>query len=180
MVGIKGSKDESLASQQKSLMDVEKTIIVLSWFVMASLALAIARQLSEQQELIAFPSSFGGLSYNRPGSNKPLLEQFENQEPDSYGNVKGVDDKTEVSSGNPAAAQITNLHDPYSLLADVLPTKRTNGTLTAKTCYQKDFLAQSNKTGNYLQRTNNFVHSAPDNCSAPLTEMVDSFYGMRV
>jgi len=170
------SRDESLGSQQKDRMDTEKTITVLSWFVMATLALAIARQLSEQKELVAFPSSAGGLSYNRPGWNKPLLERFENPDFDNYGNVKGTADKVEMSSGNPADAQITNMHQPYSLLADVLPVKRTDGTLTAKTCYQKDFLAQSNKTGNYLQRTNNFVHAEPDNCSAPLTEMVDSFY----
>jgi hypothetical protein len=172
MAGIMGNR-QSLSSQQ---MDTEKMISALSWFVMATLALAIARQLSEQKQLVEFPSSAGGLSYNRPGWNKPLLERFENQEPDYYGSVKGVDDKVEVSSGNPADASITNMHQPYSLLGDVLPVKRTDGTLTAKTCYQKDFLAQSNKTGNYLQRTNNFVHAEPDNCSAPLTEMVDSFY----
>ena len=65
---------------------------------------------------------------------------------------------------------------PYKLLADVLPEKKTEGTLTAQTCYQTDFLAQTEKTGNYIQRTNNFRHGTPDNCSAPLTEMVDSFY----
>ena len=142
---------------------------------MATLALAIARQLSEQKELLDFPSRYGGLSYNQPGWNKTLLERFENPS-----DITGVDDKTEISSGNPAPAQVTNMHDPYSLIADVLPVKRTPGTLTANTCYQKDFLAKSNKTGNFIQRTNNYVNAAPDNCSAPLTVMVDSFYGMRV
>lgn len=72
---------------------------------------------------------------------------------------------------NPAQANA-----PYKLLADVLPTKKTSGTLTAQTCYQSDFLAQTEKVGNYIQRTNNFRHGTPDNCSAPLTEMVNSFY----
>lgn len=72
---------------------------------------------------------------------------------------------------NPAQANA-----PYKLLADVLPEKKTDGTLTAQTCYQSDFLAQTEKVGNYIQRTNNFRHGTPDNCSAPLTEMVNSFY----
>ena len=49
---------------------------------------------------------------------------------------------------------------------------RQLGTLTAQSCFEKDFMAQSSKTGNFIQRTNNFRHEEPDNCSAPLTEFV--------
>jgi DNA-binding transcriptional LysR family regulator len=73
-------------------------------------------------------------------------------------------------------ASLDNPRQPYALLNGVLPEKLDKGTLTAKTCYDKDFIEQSNKVGNYIQRTNNFRHAAPDNCSAPLTEMVNSFY----
>jgi len=160
-------------------MDTQKTITVLGWFVMATLALAIARQLSEQHELYELPSKSQGLSYNRPGWNKPLLERFQDQI--QVQEEIGVNDKTELSSsGNPASASLLLPTEPYSLLADIFPVKRTKGTLTAKTCFQKDFLAQTEKTGNFIQRTNNFTHAGPDNCSSPLTEFVDSFYGMRV
>jgi hypothetical protein len=159
-------------------MNAEKTVIVLSWFVMATLALAIARQLSEQYELNIFPSRYGAPSYNRQGWNKSLWEGFES----SYDGVKGVDDKTEVSSGNPADASLSNMRAPYSLLTGVLPVKPENQVtdLTAKGCYEKDFMSKTDKTGNYIQRTNNYKHDEPDNCSMPLTEMVGAFYGSRV
>jgi hypothetical protein len=64
----------------------------------------------------------------------------------------------------------------YVLLADLPPAKKGDNTLTAQTCYQTDFLAQTGKTGNYLQRTNNFRHGTPDNCSAPRTELVNAIY----
>lgn len=69
-----------------------------------------------------------------------------------------------------------NANTPYVLLADVPPAKKGDNTLTAETCYQADFLAQTEKTGNYLQRTNNFRHGRPDNCSAPRTELVNAIY----
>lgn len=152
-------------------MNTEKTITVLSWFVMATLALAIARQLSEQHELNVFPTSYGAPSYNRQGWNKSLWEGFT----DSYDGVKGVDDATEVSSGNPADSSLANMRTPYSLLSGVPSEGRISG-LTAKSCYEKDFMSKTNKTGNFLQRTNNFKHNGPDSCSAPLTEMVGGFY----
>jgi hypothetical protein len=64
----------------------------------------------------------------------------------------------------------------YVLLADLPSAKKGDNTLTAQTCYQTDFLAQTEKTGNYLQRTNNFRHGTPDNCSAPRTELVNAIY----
>ncbi len=77
---------------------------------------------------------------------------------------------------NPADASLEKPLDPYAILADTLQPKQTPGNLTAETCYQADFLAQSNKTGNMIQRTNNIRHLGPDSCSAPLTELVNSFY----
>ena len=134
---------------------MEKVVTVLGWFVLATLALAIARQLSEQisdeKSMSIFYDSFKG-SYGLAGSTNMLLENF--------------------TSLNPADASL-NARNPYNLLD--IPAKAT-GDLTAKTCYEKDFLSQSQKTGNYIQRTNNFRHAGPDSCSAPLTEFVDSFY----
>lgn len=126
----------------------DTVLTVLGWFVLITLMCAIARQLSEQLQLNLTPSLYGA-SWNRPNSSHKLLERFT----------------------NPATTTT-----PYTLLNDVLLQKESAGTLTAKTCYEKDFLAQTAKTGNFLQRTNNYRHGAPDNCSAPHTEFIDSFY----
>ena len=116
---------------------MEKTLTVLGWFVLASLALAIARQLSEQRTLF-WPEGF---------------------------------------TGSPADASLNN-KDPYALLNDSMPVKAQSkaGNLTAKACYETDFIAQNQRTGNYEQLTNNFKHKGPDSCSAPLTEMVNTIY----
>jgi hypothetical protein len=86
-----------------------------------------------------------------------------------------VDDSGTLS---PDTANL-DVRRPYDLLLDVMPEKKKPGVLTAKTCYEKDFISQSDLCTaklNYIQRTNNFPHNRPDSCSAPLTELVDSFY----
>lgn len=117
---------------------MEKTLTVLGWFVLASLALAIARQLSEQRTLF-WPEGF---------------------------------------TGSPADATLNKPRDPYALLIDSMPVKAKSqaGNLTAKTCYETDYIAQNQRTGNYEQVTNNFKHKGPDSCTAPLTEMVNTIY----
>jgi len=119
---------------------MEKVFTVLGWFVMASLALAIARQLSEQKNLGPF-SAF--------------------QAAEGYANPPQADKKPVAN---------------YSLLADEFAPATAPGNLTSKTCYEADFQAATEKTGNYIQRTNNFKHGIPDSCSSQRTEMVNSFY----
>ena len=146
---------------------MEKAIKYLGWLVLLTLALAIARQLSEQRTIYLLPDSFGRI-FSRKGWDGGV-EGFTGGD-----GVAGVPDTTSVTI--PAEAALENPRQPYALLNGVLPEKTSKGQLTAKTCYEKDFLAQSNKVGNYIQRTNNFPHAAPDSCSTPLTELVDSFY----
>jgi len=149
---------------------MEKVIKYLGYVVLALLALAIARQLSEQRTIYFLPDSFG-IPFSRAGWDRGLLEPFVSGHQDS---VKGRVDRT--GDVIPADASLENPRQPYALLNGVLPEKTDKGTLTAQTCYQKDFIEQSNKVGNYIQRTNNFRHAAPDSCSAPFTELVNSFY----
>jgi hypothetical protein len=47
---------------------------------------------------------------------------------------------------------------------------------TAERCFRADLSEQLRKTGNYAQRSNNYVHSHPDVCSAPRHELIGSFY----
>jgi hypothetical protein len=119
---------------------MEKVFTVLGWFVMASLAMAIARQLSEQKNLGPFASF---------------------QEAEGYAN-QPQDGKKPVAN--------------YTLLSDEFAPATRPGKLTAKTCFEADFQAATEKTGNYIQRTNNFKHGIPDSCSSQRTEMVNSFY----
>ena len=117
---------------------MEKIFTVLGWFVLASLSLAIARQLSEQKHV--WNEGFMVL--------------------------------------NPADANLTK--DPYALLESI-PVKpgaseSKTGNLTASTCYETDYIAQNQRTGNFDQLTNNFKHVRPDSCSAPFTEIVNTIY----
>ena len=146
---------------------MEKVFTFLGWLAMITLVLAIARQLSERRNIYFLPDSWGRYfaSYGQ--------ENFADA-PSSMSGVKGVVEKTDLlTSGMPGEAGAPTSYTP---LADVLKTKGTEGAMTAGSCFQKDFMGQTEKVGNYLQRTNNFRHGTPDNCSAPRTELVDAIY----
>ncbi len=134
---------------------MQEAFTVLGWLVMITLIGAIVRQLSERRDIYFLPDSWGKTFAHHGQAGRGVFEKFENYA---------------------SASQAAGANAPYSLLAGVLEKKETEGHLTAETCYEKDFLVQSNKVGNYIQRTNNFIHATPDNCSAPLTEFVDSYY----
>lgn len=115
---------------------MDQVFTVLGWIVMATLAMAIARQLSEQHAI----DMIGG---------DLLKEHF-------------------VSSENSVQQDL--------LLNGVLQPASSPGNLTAASCYNTDFIAQTQKTGTYRQTTNNFKHGNPDSCSSPVTEFVNSIY----
>jgi hypothetical protein len=152
-------------------MEEHKVITFLMLFVLITLMLAIARQLSELNIVLQFPSS---LNYIFPNLTKEGFEDLmasPGAAPED--SIKGRMDDT---NGNPADPDLVDVRKPYSLLSDVLKTKQTAGTLTAKTCFDRDFKAHTERTGNFIQRTNNYQHAAPDNCSTAYTELVDSYY----
>jgi hypothetical protein len=145
---------------------MEKVFTFLGWLALITLVLAIARQLAERRNIYFLPDSWG-IQYARG------YENFANV-PESMVNVKGIVEKTDLlTSGEPNKAGAQTSFTP---LSDVLKTKGTDGTMNASSCFQQDFLAQTEKVGNYIQRTNNFRHGTPDNCSAPRTELVDAVY----
>jgi hypothetical protein len=57
-----------------------------------------------------------------------------------------------------------------------LQSKTGFRTLTAATCAEQDPSRQMELGGQYIQRTNNYLHQNPDSCSAPMTEFVNSIY----
>lgn len=86
---------------------------------------------------------------------------------------------TEMSgSVGPADSDLANLSQPYHLLRGTLPdaTRDKTSGLSAQRCFETDFTRRIEKTGNYKQLTNNYKRMNPDSCTAPLTELVTSFY----
>lgn len=160
---------------------------LIGWIAVLTMILAIVRQLSEIGRLYVLSDAWG-LPFSQKGQDRSLyrsvfgeVEAFEDgtfsgppENPEFK--VAALVEKTElVRSGEPGPAAL-NIRQPYNLLLDSLSVKKEQGKLTAKACFDTDFLSHTDKIGNYIQRTNNFKHATPDNCSAPLTEMVDSFY----
>ena len=97
----------------------------------------------------------------------PQFEGFENPQ-DSVGRSKLSPDVVE--------------QDPAHLLKDTIEiTRPLNefGTLTQQKCFEHDGHRLPEVLGSYLQRTNNYVHTYPDSCSAPFKELVGSFYAPR-
>jgi hypothetical protein len=71
---------------------------------------------------------------------------------------------------------------PAHILKDKIEITRPfneMGILTQKQCYEQDGNRIPEILGDYNQRTNNYRHTYPDSCSAPLKEMVGSFYAPR-
>ena len=77
-----------------------------------------------------------------------------------------------------------DIHDvgPANILKDSIEVTRpfnVVGTLTQQQCYEQDGNRIPERLGDYTQRTNNYVHTYPDSCSAPFKELVGSFYAPR-
>jgi hypothetical protein len=125
---------------------MDMVFTVLGWFVLATLALAIARQLSEQKVIAESPFAAAALTERFANLNPAELER---KPRDPYALLASVLPVNTVSK---------------------------TGELTAQSCFATDFLAQNQKTGNYSQTTNNFKHKGPDSCSSPKTEFVNTIY----
>lgn len=125
---------------------MDMVFTVLGWFVLATLALAIARQLSEQKMIAESPFA--------PAA---LAERFVNLNPAEL----------ERKPRNPYALLSDSI--PVN-------TVSKTSDLTAQSCFITDFLAQNQKTGNFSQTTNNFKHKGPDSCSSPKTDFVNTIY----
>ena len=61
-------------------------------------------------------------------------------------------------------------------LADMLTIQSGLSSLDARGCASIDRVRELELDGQYVQRTNNYKRDYPDNCSAPLSEMVGSIY----
>jgi hypothetical protein len=114
--------------------------------------------------LLSYTAELGTFSIVRAAI--PVKEPFE------------VQDRQEEFGLSPKNAALENLRQPYTLLEGVLPSLEGNkpSGLDAEGCYKGDFQNRLQRTGNFRQLTNNYKRGTPDSCSAPLTELVTSFY----
>ena len=77
----------------------------------------------------------------------------------------------------PAPVSLEKPREPYSLLGDFLqPYTGKPVSPTSKSCYETDFQARLERTGNFRQMTNNYKRGVPDSCSAPNHDLLLSFY----
>lgn len=65
------------------------------------------------------------------------------------------------------------------LLSDFLQVKSGLTPYAAGSCFNGDQATSLEPGGQYVQRTNNYRHDYPDNCSAPLSEFVGSIYAPK-
>jgi hypothetical protein len=61
-------------------------------------------------------------------------------------------------------------------LADMLGVQSGLTGMDARDCASIDRVRELELDGQYVQRTNNYRRDYPDNCSAPLSELVGSIY----
>ena len=71
-----------------------------------------------------------------------------------------------------------NVDTSYSLLNGVLPLKVNvvRGGFNSQSCFEQNFQSRLERTGNYIQRTNNYKHEDPESCSSPLQDFVGAYY----
>jgi len=96
---------------------------------------------------------------------------------EGFVDVQGKNEATPDSGPAPAAL---NIRLPYHLLNGVLKDapvdNQDNTKLNSCACYGIDFENRIQRTGNFVQRTNNYKRANPDSCSAPFHELVNNFY----
>jgi len=150
---------------------MEKVAQYLGWIVLVTLILAIARQLSDSTKTGIFSRNYlEGFADSR---NDPPTGGAGNPPQAPAFNVPSMHDSS--GSMNPASPELSSPFLPFTLRKD-LPVQCQAGDLTAESCYKSDFASKIQPTGNFIQSTNNYIHKTPDSCTAPFTELVDSFY----
>lgn len=82
----------------------------------------------------------------------------------------------EAGGLQPGAAALNTPREPYALLSGWLSGTSEEGKYSAQRCYETDFQARLERTGNYRQLTNNYKRAGPDSCTAPLQDVLIPFY----
>jgi hypothetical protein len=85
--------------------------------------------------------------------------------------------------GGGASPELDKPRVPYTLLNDalqpVLLGEKPVADLDAQRCYEMDYSAHNELTGNFSKFTNNNLPTYPDNCTTPHQELTGTFYTTR-
>lgn len=84
----------------------------------------------------------------------------------------GYPDQSGLSPGDSSAPYLSL---PLAPMGTELARSRF-GDITSPICYSQDQSEPLRPVRNFLQRTNNYLRTHPDSCSAPNHEMVGTFY----
>jgi hypothetical protein len=104
------------------------------------------------------------------------IEKFESGSGDVDLPIPGLDETSRLSPG-PAMSLSTE-----KLLSDFVPVQANSVALKAwskipsQTCLASDQGERLKPSRSYYQRTNNYMRTHPDDCSAPYHEMLGTFY----
>jgi hypothetical protein len=90
------------------------------------------------------------------------------------GGTEEVSDLSPGGARDPAMEKI--IESPGLPAMSVGEAESHWGEMTSQRCYKSDIGESLKPTRNYLQRTNNYIRSHPDDCSAPNHEFVGTFY----
>lgn len=110
----------------------------------------------------------------------PAASSLDGSMLEGFSDVVGKSETHPESGPAPAAL---NPRTPYHLLTGVLKNapvdNQDNSRLNSCACYGIDYENRIQRTGNFVQRTNNYQRANPDSCSAPLHELVNNFYEVQ-
>lgn len=110
----------------------------------------------------------------------PAASTLSPAELEGFTDVQG---KNEVTSDSGPAPAALNPQTPYHLLTGVLKNapvdNQDNSRLNSCACYGIDYENRMQRTGNFVQLTNNYKRANPDSCSAPFHELVNNFYAVE-
>jgi len=110
-------------------------------------------------------------------SLKPWSEEFANMKGTNEITPGGTEDVSVLSPGYAMSPTHEKLVESAALPAMSTGVAEANwGKLNSEMCYRADIGESLKKTGNYLQRTNNYKREHPDSCSAPSHEFIGTFY----
>ena len=127
-------------------MGDSEVVRILSLFVLLTLMCAIARQLSEMDMLPGYDPYFFGEGFEDAAAAAKAKKEAP---------IYGVPEDT-------GKFEPEQLNKFVLLEGRKLDQNTVNavGSLTAEQHYEKDFAAQTMRTGNFIQRTNNYRQEA--------------------
>jgi hypothetical protein len=121
--------------------------------------------------------NFGNMN-NMNNMNFNNIQGFENP-PDVMNAINdafGTNEQSKLSPGNAFS------NSSEKLLSDFIPIQSDSeaqnawSKIPSETCLKYDDGEKLKPLANYYQRTNNYIRTHPDDCSAPFHEMVGTFY----